>query len=42
MKGRKNINVTCKDLVSLAQKIFNKVNQKEPPTQVFLCKFCKI
>ena len=30
-KGRKNIIVICKDLVSLAQKMFNKVDQKRDP-----------
>ena len=37
IKGRKNIIVIFKDLVSLAQKIFNKVDRKiDSDTGVFL------
>ena len=42
IKGRKNILAMCKDLVSLAQKIVNKVDQKrDSDTGVFSVNFVK-
>ena len=39
IKGRKNIIVIFKDLVSLAQKIFNKVDRKRYPNTFFSANF---